>query len=94
MGKRIMSHLQYGDDDDLFDSAEEDDEEAESELSAEPPNIAPRLVASAAKQLHAIAGGRRIRMRPMKPSMAAKHPNVVTILLTRDDGRQLMFVRK
>jgi len=81
--------LQYGDDDDdLFDSTDEDEEEAETELSAEPPVITPRL--RPAPQ----SGLRRIRMRPMKPTMADKHPNVVTILLTRNDGRQVMFVRK
>lgn len=89
--------LQYGeDDDDLFDSTDEDEEENETEISAD-SGIKPRpilsQIARVTQQLNH-SGGRRIRMRPMKPSMAAKHPNVVTILLTRDDGRQIMFVRK
>lgn len=91
--------LQYGedDDDDLFDSSDEDEEEAESEISGEPkprpkPSHTPTPMQRVAHAQH--AGGRRIRMRPMKPSMAEKHPDVVTILLTRTDGRQIMFVRK
>jgi len=87
--------LQYGDDDDdLFDSSDEDDEESESELSAEPPAKPTPIAQARQSVMRREAGGRRIRMRPMKPSMAEKHPDVVSILLTRNDGRQLLFVRK
>ena len=37
---------------------------------------------------------RRLRVRPMTRRMAESHPNIVSLLMTRDDGRQLMFVRK
>jgi len=82
--------LQYGeDDDDLFDSTDEDEEESENDLSSDAAPIRPRPTMQARN-----AGKRRLRIRPMSPSMVDKHPDVVTILLTRSNGQQLMFVRK
>lgn len=37
---------------------------------------------------------RNLRIRPMSPAMRDKHPDVVSITLTRTNGRQLIFVRK
>jgi hypothetical protein len=85
--------LQFGDDDDdLFDSTDEDEEESENDLSSDAAPIRPRQspMQTAARS----AGKRRMRVRPMTPSMASKHPDVVTILLTRSNGQQLIFVRK
>lgn len=87
--------LQYHDDeDDLFDSNEEDEEESENELSAEQPpmQITPRPIQT--RQPANANGGRQLRIRPMKLSMMQKHPSTVSILLTQNDGRQLLFVRK
>lgn len=74
------------DSDDLFDTDDEDDEH---DLSSDAAPIRPRPPQPAPRQ-----GKRRLRIRPMTPSMMEKHPNVTTILLTRSNGQQLMFVRK
>lgn len=87
------------DDDDLFDTADEDEEEAESDLSADSSPASKVVQISPARVAHGLRQAaqqpkRRLRVRPMPPRMMAKNPQVVSMLLTRDDGRQIMFVRK
>jgi hypothetical protein len=38
--------------------------------------------------------GRKFRIRRMSPKMAARSPNVATILITKNDGSQVLIVRK
>jgi hypothetical protein len=79
---------QYGYDDDLFDNADDD---TDNDLSSDVSQIRQ----SPANQQSARTNGkRRLRIRPMSPTMMEKHPEVVTILLTRSNGQQLIFVRK
>ncbi len=79
--------LQYSDDDDLFDN--NDDEYDESTPPKQTTNTTTNPVTI--KQNN--PPKRRLRTRPMSPAMMQKHPEVVSILLTRIDGRQLVFVR-
>jgi hypothetical protein len=37
--------------------------------------------------------GRACRVRPMSPSMVANYPDVMSILITKYDGRQILMVR-
>ena len=39
------------------------------------------------------AKARRVRVRPMSASQRAKYEGITSILMTRDDGRQLLLVR-
>lgn len=93
-----MTQQYDDDDDDLFDSTEEDEEEAESDLSADSskvvhlPSVSRNMPASRIARAQPVK--RRLRVRPMAPRMMAKYPEVVSILLTREDGRQLVFVRR
>jgi len=58
----------------------------------------PRLEADpetvAARPAHSKDSGRRVRVRPMTDALVKHFPNVVTILLTRADGKQVLLVRK
>lgn len=84
-----VDSLQYEDD---FDDTEEDEESLESDL-AEPKTAAP-VIPIQKPQLPQKAASRRLRVRPMTMAMSEKHPDVISIMLTRNDGRQLVFVRK
>jgi len=76
--------LQYNDEDDYFDDEDDTEDSAlEGEPLARPRPSAPHST-----------GKRRLRTRPMTPSMMEKHPHVVSILLTRSNGQQLIFIRK
>lgn len=91
-----MSGFGDDDDDDMFDSHDEGDDE--SELSADGPSApAPaqstvRLSPERAQSTQS-KGKRLLRIRPMTPKMRLKHPEAVSIAITRHDGRQLIFVR-
>jgi len=94
--------LQYNDDDgDLFDD-DGDDEDGGEGLASDQPSPLARRVASAARavatheprSMAQAAASRRMRVRPMTPAMASKNPQVVSIILTRADGKQLVFIRK
>lgn len=88
----------FGDDDDLDmfggddDEADDDEAEEESELGGPAPDHS-RPLPTAQAIARARQGKRRVRLRPMTPKMRAKHPDAVSIAITRNDGRQLIFVR-
>jgi hypothetical protein len=77
--------LQYAEDDD-FDLEDEKPKPEIYHKRAAPTKAAP----DPPKQ----SGSRNLRVRPMSVAMREKHPDVLSITLTRTDGRQLIFVRK
>jgi hypothetical protein len=88
-----MGGLQF--DDDMFSDDGDDDDLDEDEhdapdLAADPRPITPRPSPAIVRD----KPSRRLRMRPMTPRMMRSHPEVVSITLTRNDGRQLVFVRR
>lgn len=86
-----VDSLQY--EDDLFDDDGDNDETLEGDLSEPKPSpVIPHKTLP--PQFPKKLAGRRLRVRPMTLSMVDKHPDVVSIVLTRNDGRQLVFVRK
>lgn len=82
--------LQYDDDD--FDDDDDDMDDA-PDMEGEPP-IRPRTPPSPSPHAPRPSGKRRLRTRPMTPAMMEKHPHVVSILLTRSNGQQLIFIRR
>jgi len=89
--------LQFDDDDgDLFDDEQDEGEGLASDQPSRPRTIAQaatRATQSMASAASAVAS-RRMRVRPMTPAMIQKNPQVVSIILTRADGKQLVFIRK
>jgi hypothetical protein len=79
-----MSGLQFSDDTDF----EMDDEPKTPEIYHKRPT------SKAAPDSNKSGGNRTLRIRPMSVAMREKHPDVLSITLTRTDGRQLIFVRK
>ena len=71
-------------DPDMFDMEDEPEEEDEP---VKPP--APSQHPPATSN-----GGRRLRVRPMKAKTIRKYPDVVSVLITFHDGRQLAMIRK
>ena len=70
-------------DPDMFDMADEDEDAPVRQTSsvAPPPQTVHRT------------GGRRLRIRPMKQATIRKYPDIVSVLMTLVDGRQVMLVR-
>lgn len=92
-----MSGIFDDNDEDMFD----DEESEENNISADSAPSQPEAPARAAepararKPMHSESHGpRRLRIRPMPPSMQAKYPNTVSCILTQSDGRQIVLVRK
>lgn len=92
--------LQFDEDeDDMFDEDEQDEGEG---LASDQPKVSkpkPQTLAQVAAQhrpqsMAQAAASRRMRVRPMTPAMMQKNPQVVSIILTRVDGKQLVFIRK
>lgn len=87
--------FQYEDLDDEEDDILEDEEmgiSSDGPPANAPGNVAP--IQGAKKQLQQEKQGRRLRVRNMPQKMATKMADVVSIMITRNDGRQLMFVRR
>lgn len=81
------------DDDDDFYSADSNSEPASS-TAPEPAQTTVVERAPMRPARGAIAAKtRQLRARPMTPLMRSKHPGVVSITLTRDDGTQVVYVR-
>lgn len=91
-----MSGIFDDSDEDMFDEeSEENNISADSApTQAETPARAPDPARARRPMPSEGHGPRRLRIRPMPPSMQAKYPNTVSCILTQSDGRQIVLVRK
>lgn len=88
-------------DSDDFDDEEESDEDEEAPEVAEIPKSAPQVEyrqprpsLSQPTRPIAVQKGRQIRIRRMPPRMVQNNPSVISVLMTKSDGRQILLVRK
>lgn len=77
---------------DMFDDIEDEDEESES-FSADDAGPKPAPVVQQTIARVSSKRPRRIRTRPMTPPMISKFPDVVTIIMTKANGTQTIFVK-
>jgi hypothetical protein len=86
-----MTQYEPGSDEDYIDGGYVDEEDAREKIPR--PTQADATPRPDSVRPPAASAQRRVRIKPMSPALAQKYPNVVTILLTRDDGRQVLLVR-
>ena len=87
-----------GSGEDFLDDEGDDEEFIDTTAEEEPP-VPPSSTSQSAPQSSPAASRtaprkRMVRIKPLAPSLAAKFPGVVTILVTRSDGSQILFVQQ
>jgi len=74
-----------GDDEEFIDTTAEEVPTRAADSSTS-QSEAPRSPAGRSKRL--------VRIKPLSPALASKFPGVTTILVTRNDGSQILFVQQ
>lgn len=85
--------LQYEDDDFTDEESQENSYSSSAEIEDIPRSNSSQPITKS-RPANQSEKPRRLRVRPMNQSMMEKHPNVVSIMLTKNNGQQLIFVRK
>lgn len=80
----------------LDDDGDGEDEFIDTTAEEVPPKSAASSTSSSSSGSSSPSGrGRRlIRIKPLSPALASKFPGVTTILVTRNDGSQILFVQQ
>ena len=68
----------------------EDAPDSTSHAMVRPPPTVERAVRKRPRK----SGGRKFRIRAMSARMAARSPSMASMLITRNDGSQVLIVRK
>lgn len=81
--------------DDFLDGGndEDGDDFIEAEGEEVPPAPPPTASSSTSSASPATAPKRRVRIKPMPASLVARWPKVTTMLITMNDGTQLLLVK-
>jgi hypothetical protein len=84
-----------GSGEDFLDDDGDGDEYIDTTAEEEPPRSATSSSDSqeAPKSVQRATPKRRVRIKPITAALAAKFPGVISILVTRSDGTQLLLVK-
>ncbi len=93
----------WDEDDELFSGMDEEEtdmgEEAPATVQApSPQSNQPKFMGVRSQQTPGTMqtkskNGRRVKVKPMPPAISSKWPDVVTMLLTTQSGKQVLFVK-
>ena len=90
----------WDEDDELFGDEEESDLGDEEPAKVQPivemkssPYVTRTLPSISGRHEKPKNGARRVKVKPMPAGIKSKWPNVVSMLLTTDSGKQVLFVK-
>ena len=89
-----MSSVPGSGEDFLDDDGDGDDEFIDTTAEEVPPKGTSSSTSSSGSAASPSRGRRLIRIKPLSPALASKFPGVTTILVTRNDGSQILFVQQ
>ncbi len=78
----------------LDDDGDGEDEFIDTTAEEVPPRASSSTSSSSSVASAPSRSRRLIRIKPLSPALASKFPGVTTILVTKSDGSQILFVQQ